>query len=261
MSVFSSIFWGYFLPVLAVVIGSGLVFFSRQLIQKYISIVLSFSGAFLLAITICHLIPELFSCEDTAHQHVHGHTTTQALSVKAIGVWIIVGVFFQKILEYFSKGSEHGHFIQQETVDSYTTTHHKIYKNDKKIPWLIIISLLVHAFFEGMSGCEHYRLWLSIFIHKIPVALLFSSFLVDLSLERWKVYGLIITFGLMTPLGKFLVTYADYIAVFQTQISAIVTGIFMHVSTIILLESNKSHRFNLAKFTVTILAVCIALYI
>ncbi|RZV65520.1 MAG: ZIP family metal transporter, partial [Flavobacteriaceae bacterium] len=38
----------------------------------------------------------------------------------------------------------------------------------------------------------------------------------------------------------------------------VVIGIFLHVSTIILFESNEEHRFNLRKLMIIILAVAIA---
>jgi hypothetical protein len=69
----------------------------------------------------------------------------------------------------------------------------------------------------------------------------------------------LIIFGLMTPLGSFIqsnTSLLDGIAVF---LDAIVIGIFLHVSTTILFESSKDHKFNIYKFGVILLGIILAL--
>ena len=58
---------------------------------KNINLLLTFSGAYLLAVTTQHLIPEVFSSKQD----------------NSIGIFILIGFLFQIILEYFSKGIEH----------------------------------------------------------------------------------------------------------------------------------------------------------
>ena len=60
--------------------------------SKTIQLLLSFSGAYLLSMTVLHLIPEVFSEQ-----------------IENIGLFILIGILIQTILEYFSKGAEHGH--------------------------------------------------------------------------------------------------------------------------------------------------------
>ena len=246
----ATVLFTYFLPVISVIIGGGTVLCFSKYIQRYISILLSFSGAFLLSITLCHLIPELFSCENHYHgnHQMHSHETH-----KLTGIWIIIGVLLQKILEYFSEGAEHGELNTEETQNT---------PKDKKTPWLIICSLCIHALLEGMPTYQHHKqVWISIFIHKIPVAILFTSFLLGFNFNRWKTIGLLILFGIMTPLGRLLYNIIDILDNFHVEISALVIGIFLHVATIILFESNKSNKFNLAKLGVTLLAIIMAFYI
>ena len=54
-------------------------------------LILAFSGAFLLGITIFHLMPEVFSQYDIQP-----------------GPWIVGGLLLQIVLEYLSQGAEHG---------------------------------------------------------------------------------------------------------------------------------------------------------
>jgi len=110
----------YILSISAVFIGAIIVFIFKPSNQKNLKLLLAFSGAFLLAITIFNLLPELF--EDN-------------LFAKRTGVWIMIGILLQKVLEYFSKGAEHGHIhLDKET---------------NQLPVLLFISLGIHAILEG----------------------------------------------------------------------------------------------------------------
>ena len=107
----------YLLPILAVVFGVVLALITKH--QKTLStkLLLSFSGAFLLALTLFDLLPEVY----------------EHLEVKRTGLFIMCGILLQIILEFFSKGAEHGHV--------------HIHKNETVFPWLLFISLclsLIH---------------------------------------------------------------------------------------------------------------------
>lgn len=54
-------------------------------------------------------------------------------------------------------------------------------------------------------------------------------------------------FALAAPFGYFLGKYT-IISNYSLEMSAIVSGIFLHISTVILFESNEGHKFNLQKF-------------
>ena len=84
----------YILPILAVIIGALFVLIFRPKENKKLKLLLAFSGAFLLGITLFELLPSLFV------NHSNG---------KSIGLFIVIGILIQICLEYFSKGAEHGH--------------------------------------------------------------------------------------------------------------------------------------------------------
>ena len=102
---------------------------------KSLSIYLAFSGAFLLAITIFELLPEVYQNPS-----------------KSIGVYIIAGILLQIFLEFFSQGAEHGHV--------------HIHEHNNSFPWLLFVSLSIHALLEGVPINENNNLLLGIWFIK-----------------------------------------------------------------------------------------------
>jgi len=216
----------YLLPFLAVLIGSGLAFILAKKIN-YLPLLLSFSGAFLLAITVINIIPEIYQGDKNR-----------------IGIFILVGILLQLILEYLSGGAEHGHMH----LDS-----------AKGFPWLLFVSISVHALLEGFPLYMDNELLIAIFIHKIPIGLILTSFLIKADYKLKLILPVIILFALMTPLGSLIEDFIHLKHQNTNYIIAIAVGVFLHVSTTILFETSKDHRFNLSKFLMIILGFGIAL--
>ena len=63
----------------------------------------------------------------------------------------------------------------------------------------------------------------------------------------------------MTPLGSFVQTNTNLLNGIVVYLDAIVIGIFLHVSTTILFESSKDHKFNIYKFGIIVLGIVLAL--
>lgn len=188
---------------------------------------MAFSGGFLLSITVFELLPEVF-----------------ATPTKNVGIYIMLGVLLQIFLEYFSKGAEHGHM--------------HIHAEHKHFPWMLFLSLCIHAFVEGFPISEENNLLIAIIIHKIPVAIILSFFFMSAGYTQKLTFLFLILFALMTPLGSFISHNYEGLAVYETQLTALVIGIFLHVSTTILFESSKNHHFDPKKAGAVILAVVLA---
>ena len=77
---------------LAALLGGLAVFLFKKENTKNLKLVLSFSGAYLFAITILHLMPDVYESGN-----------------KYTGLFVLLGFSFQIILEQFSEGIEHGH--------------------------------------------------------------------------------------------------------------------------------------------------------
>jgi len=218
----------YIILFLAVIIGATIVLFVKPT-KAFTQLLLAFSGAYLLSITILHLLPEVFENHNA----------------KA-GFYILFGILIQSVLEYFSKGVEHGHV--------------HIHKEIKSVPWLLFISLSFHAFFEGipLANAENMTLVWAIFIHKIPIAIVLTAFLMQTKLSKTVVFSLLFVFALMSPLGCVLCENFDFVNRHHTEITAIIVGVFLHISSIILFESSENHTFNFRKFIAIIIGFGIA---
>ena len=218
----------YLILFFSVIIGSLSVLFIKP--KKILTqILLAFSGAYLLSITILHLLPHVYE------NHSHN-----------IGLYILFGILMQSILENFSKGVEHGHV--------------HIHSNLEKVPWLLVISLAIHAFFEGipLSHETNQTLLWAIVIHKIPIAIVLTSFLLQSKLSKIAIIGIVGLFATMSPLGSFASDNIAFFEIYLTEITAVIIGIFLHISTIILFETSENHNFNLKKLIAIILGFAIA---
>jgi zinc transporter ZupT len=213
--------------VFAVLIGYVFVLIFKPSEQKNLKLLLAFSGSFLLSITVFNLLPEVYSYDN-----------------KNIGLFIIIGILFQIILEFFSKGAEHGHV--------------HLSKNESTFPWLLFISLSIHSVLEGLPITSHDSIIYGIVIHKLPVAIILSTFFLASKLSNVKIIIFLTLFSLMTPLGILFSEISDVYKIYYPQIMALVIGIFLHISTIILFESSEGHKFNLAKLLVIVTAIIIA---
>jgi len=221
----------YVLPVVAIIIGVIIAFLTKNKKSVSTKLLLSFSGAFLLALTLFDLLPEVY--ED--------------LEAKQTGLFIMCGILLQIILEFFSKGAEHGHV--------------HIHKNDTAFPWLLFISLCIHSFLEGFPIHEHNAMVFGVLIHKIPIAALITAFLLQSSYTKLQIIGFLVVFTAMTPLGTFIANTTTFFPDYIDVINAIVIGIFLHISTTILFETGEGHKFNLSKLVAICLGILIAYFI
>lgn len=225
---------------------SGLVVWKAQpKSRSRLKLLLAFSGAYLLALSLLHLIPEVYESEK-----------------KLGGVFILAGFVLQLILEFLSGGIEHGHF-------------HFHSKSESNFPIALMISLCIHTVleclplgnmaeghgvFNGMSG---YSMVAGILMHNIPVAVTLMSVLIQSGISKQKVFGSLLIFALSGPIG--LVAGMQFenqlLAIsphFYELSMAVVIGIFLHVSTTILFESGEGHRFNLYKLGTIIIGGALA---
>lgn len=152
----------------------------------------------------------------------------------------------QIILEFASKGAEHGH------------VHHK---DESSFPWTLFISLYIHSIIEGFPLSQNQDLLYGVVIHKIPIAIIISVFLLHSKMSKSNASLFLIFFALMTPLGAFLGNVLPILKDYSSQVNAFVVGVLLHVSTTILFESSKNHQFNASKLAVIILGIIIAYFL
>lgn len=215
------------------------VFFVKRDNTNYLKLILSFSGAYLFAITVLHLIP---------HAYSDGNT-----SPEIIGLYILGGFIFQLLLEQFSQGIEHGHIH-----------HHE----NSGFPLGIMVSLCLHAFLEGMPlvAGHQSQLVFGIAIHHIPASFALGSLLLNTRLTKNSIIILLLIFAAMTPLGYLTSSFLSNgeisnISQHFDKIMAVVIGIFLHISTTILFESGSAdhHKFNKKKMAAVFLGIALSL--
>jgi zinc transporter ZupT len=107
-------------------------------------------------------------------------------------------------------------------------------------------------------------LLLGIIIHKVPIAVALMGLFLAAGLSRIKAYSLILIFAISAPLGAFTGGYIGEafgleIEFYYRIIMALLVGIFLHVSTSIIFESNTSHRFNFYKLVIILLGISFAI--
>ncbi len=232
----------YIITFTAVILGFLIALFLKPQKKRNIKLLLAFSGAFLLSLTVLHLLPELFEESHHVHEGEHIHSSIP------VGVFIMIGILFQIILEFFSKGAEHGH-VHVHT-DENNELHH--------IPWLLFISLCIHALLEGFPIHENTNLAYGIAVHHFPIAIILTLFFVNAKMNKFMVFAFMFSFALMTPLGTLLAEQLHFAQHYSKEISAIVVGILFHISSTIIFESNEGHKFNLAKVTMIVLGFLLA---
>ncbi|WP_310378599.1 ZIP family metal transporter [Flavobacterium sp.] len=220
----------YLLPLLSVLLGYGIALFLKPKNISNLKLLLAFSGSFLLSLTVMHLLPEIY--ESKNHN---------------IGLFIMLGILFQIVLEFFSKGAEHGHVHGHEKMH--------------QMPWLLFISLCIHAFMEGFPVSHHHDLAVGIAIHHLPIAIILTAFFINASLNKKAIFIFMVTFAIMTPLGTIVSDYLPILNDYYTEITAIVIGILFHISSTIIFESSEGHKFNIAKVSMIILGIALAYFI
>jgi len=220
----------YLLPLFSVLLGYGIALFLKPKSKTNLKLLLAFSGSFLLSLTVIHLLPEVYESQN--------HN---------VGLFIMAGILFQIILEFFSKGAEHGHVHGHETMSH--------------IPWLLFISLCIHAFMEGFPVSHHHNLAVGIAIHHLPIAIILTIFFVKAKLDKKAIFVFMLTFAIMTPLGTIISDYLPILNDYYTEITAVVIGILFHISSTIIFESSEGHKFNIAKISMIIFGVVLAYFI
>lgn len=206
--------------------------------KVWLSFLLSFSGAFLLGVTLLHIIPELYEEHATSFQ---------------VGVFVMVGFFIQVILESYSKGIEHGH----------------IHIHDfGKMPYGLFLALSLHALLEGsllneVTVANNLEIMFGILIHKIPVAFLLGLLLFSLKTNKFLSISLLAIFAICTPIGGIITSNINNIEVFSIPLdkllTALATGSFLHVSTTILFETSPEHKLKINKFIPALIGGALAI--
>lgn len=206
---------------------------------------LVFAGSYIFAITIVHLIPELF-------QSTQDNFT--------IALFILLGFFMQIALDYLTSGIEHGH------------GHHHAHTSVLGL----MLGLVIHALMDGSilvhpsstppindPGVNHSMgILIGIVLHKIPAAIVLCTVLIAAIKSKKRMILFLLIFAISSPAGLLISDYLSESNIFDhesfTILFAIVSGNFLHISTTIYFESSPQHSFDHKKLIFALSGALIA---
>jgi zinc transporter ZupT len=199
---------------------------------RWMRLLLSFSGAFLLAVVFLHMLPELY--EEVGHD---------------IGLWILGGFLLQVVLEFFSHGIEHGHMHATP---------------GKALPFITLASLCLHSFAEGMPFADpavagNVPFLAGVLLHKMPMAVALATVLQRSQMGSGRTWMLLVVFALAAPVGIMAGHLVDegVEGHFLDHMLALAIGMLLHISTTIIFESAPEHRFNAQRFAAVLLGAAL----
>lgn len=220
----------------ALPLGAGLWLRRSEPDSDLVKLLLAFGGAFLLSVTVVHMLPELYGRG--------GHT---------IGTWVLAGFMLQVVLEFFSRGIEHGHV--------HTHVHrHAHGDHAHALPLGVLLSLCIHSFTEGLpfaapavAGSAPFVA--GVLLHKAPMAIALATVLRRSGTAPAGYWTMLVVFAAALPAGIAMGTLAGGLLGedFLDASLAVAIGMLLHISTTIIFESTPDHRFNARRF-ITVLA-------
>ncbi|HWD19012.1 MAG TPA: ZIP family metal transporter [Verrucomicrobiae bacterium] len=224
----------YLILLSSIALGAWSVFRLKLDQPRYLKPLNAFTGAYLLSLTFLHLLPELYQ---------------KSAQTWHIGVLILVGFYLQVALDSVSQGIEHGH------------AHHV----GHGLPFGILIGLCIHAFIEAIAlgrpdsyhdfKSRQLLLW-SIVMHNYPVSIALLGMLLHSGIKRSSALGGLGIFAAMAPLGL-LVSSHTFLAEHSQELMAVVIGIFMHIATTILFESEEGHKLHRQKLAAAVIGTAL----
>lgn len=202
---------------------------------------LIFAGAYLFSITILHILPEIFAVSEDPMR---------------VGLFVLLGFFFQQFLEYFTSGIEHGHYHQHGHLSGASR-------------FGLLIALIVHSLLEGAllnhqspfhGQRESYSLLFGILLHKVPAAFALMATLKAGKKFSGGLWVILLVFSASSPLG--LILSNELLALSPENLLllfALVSGSFLHISTTIFVETSPNHHFGIKKFAISLLGAGLAI--
>lgn len=210
----------------------------------HIKLLLAFSGAFLLSVTVLHMLPELYS-RNSEH----------------IGLWVLGGFMLQVVLEFFSRGIEHGHVHVHVRPHAHSGANHTL-------PLVTLLSLFIHSFTEGMPFADPRVGGDTVFVagvllHKLPMAIALATVLQRSAVGTGRSWATLSVFAVAAPLG---ILFGHHFGMrmgeeFLSGALALAIGMLLHISTTIIFETTPDHRFNAKRFATVLLGALLGVFL
>lgn len=201
---------------------------------KWLRLLLSFSGAFLLGVVFLHMLPELY--EEAG---------------MGIGIFVLAGFLLQVVLEFFSHGIEHGHVHATP---------------GKALPWITLLSLCLHSYAEGIPFADpkvagNVPFLAGVLLHKLPMAVALATVLLRSGSSIGMSWAVLLIFSAAAPMGiaTGMLVDGNFGEGFLHNMLGLAIGMLLHISTTIIFESAPEHRFNAARFVAVLIGAGLAM--
>ncbi len=219
------------------------------------SFALTFVGSYLFAITLIHILPEIYE-----KRH------------KFTGILVVIGVFIQILLEYFSGGAEHGHVYIPNTNDA--NTKKGVSSSSTKHIMALFIPLCLHAILDSVMllepCCNHAHhmakssstvMLFGIILHKIPASFALSTLIYSVCACKTRTIKYLFIFSAISPLGLLfgngILQYLPQESLFMLK--SIAGGSFIYIAATIFFESMPTHFFELKKLLAITVGLLLAI--
>ena len=250
----------YLVLFLAVLLPVAMVDLARgRLTPGVMEAVSGFTGAFVLGVIVFHMLPEAYS--DT-------------YSAAWVGGCVLAGLLLQTVLEFFSRGIDHGHTHSRSAGHGEDRAH----ATDGSLTIGMFVSLFLHTFLEStpiVAGDAHGHghlhevagegslspLLVSIALHTIPMAIVLYMLLLRTVKSRTRAWLLMILFALSGPLGILAGAQWEFIHRYYYAALAVVVGILLHVSSVMMSDCQIGFHGRLRKLGVIALGFAAAAWI
>ena len=233
----------YLVLLSSIVFGVFTVFGLHLTDAKRVKVLNAFTGAYLLTLVMLHLLPDLYEPEAGV-----------ALKPLVIGGFILFGFFLQIAMDSISMGIEHGHA-------------HEI---RGRMAIGILAGLCLHAFVEALAlgrsaeplsthdQASHHFLLVSVVVHNYPISIALLGMLLQSGMKKSSALLCLGLFAIMAPIGMYI-SGSIGLAHYSRYLMAMVIGIFMHISTTILFESEDHHRVPVGKLVAVIVGLLLGI--
>lgn len=212
---------------------------------------LVFAGSYLFAITVIHILPELYK---------------EGRELDLVGLFVLLGFILQQLLEYFTSGVEHGH-IHHSADHGHGHSHH----HHTASALVLLTALCIHAFLEGGMLAETHAVpqvhdtnavLLGIALHRAPAAFALMTVLATQLGSRRRAIPYLGGFSLAAPVGLLLSSYLASEEILTSSgliyLYALVSGSFLHISTTIVFESAPGHKLDPRKMAFALFGALLA---
>jgi len=202
---------------------------------RWLKLLLSFSGAFLVGVVFLHMLPELYAEEGAQ-----------------LGYWVLGGFLLQVVLEFFSRGIEHGHLHGT---------------SGRALPLVTLASLCLHSFVEGIPFADtqvsgNVPFLVGVLLHKMPMAVALASVLQRSGTSAKASWSLLVIFACAAPLGILAGIYlgSGLGISFLHSVLGVAIGMLLHIGTTIIFESAPDHKIDRARFAAVLCGALLAAF-